>query len=531
MEGKVDPRSLAAALAGGPHYGSRGTGRSARETHFRGRVLGVTLALLAALGALPGLLADDKPLHTSYVWAVETVDRGIDVGVSTSLALDSSGRPHLAYLDPRADEVRYARWTGENWSIEMVDEGHRFVGDVSLALDEEDRPHLSYFWGEIGFVTYGTRNETAWTLHRIDRGQGDGFSSLALDSNGRPLVAYTFLNGRPHLAAWNGSGWNIETVDPRLITARHESLALDSMNRPHIAYYGFGNLYYAVREETGWSVETVDSDGDVGRFASLAIDSQGRPHVAYQDVDAGLLRYAVNSDNRWHQEVVDYQGDTGWDLDLIVGADGRARVVYYERTEADLRYAVRTTQGWVSQVVDSDGVVGWFSSLALAPRGLPHISYYNWSGGTIKYARASLGAVVKTLEPLDVLPTTTTVRGEVLTLGDFTSINVSFQWRPSGAPGWESTAPQSAHTEGIVEASLTNLTPEDAYEYRVRGMAAEKTVYGEVVSFQTLPPLEEDGGFLANVNWALVAAGAVVAVPFALLLIWVLKRRKKRIRA
>lgn len=508
----------------------RGTGGRSFQALLRAGTLVALLFLLTASSGIPGAQVADAVFYTSYVWAVQTVDSGIPIGVSTSLALDSAGLPHLAFLDPQLDVVRYARWTGENWSLEMVDEGHHFFGDVSLALDDADRPHLSYYSAELGFVWYATRNETAWTLHRVERGGSGGYSSLVLDSGGTPLIAYTYLNGRPRLATWNGTGWAAENVTAQAISAQHDSLALDATGRPHLAYYDSGSLYYAVREAAEWEVEVVDAEGNVGRFARLAVDTQNRPHVAYQDVGVDVLRYAVKVGDRWIQEVVDYQGDTGWDLDLYVDADDVPHIAYYERTEADLRYAVRTSLGWTSHLVDSTGVVGWFASLDLDERGLPHISYYDWSGGTIKYAHASLGAVVNTLEPLDVSPFTATVRGEVVSLGDFPSVNVSFQWRLTGASEWNATPPQPVATVGTVAVLLTNLTAEASYEYRIRGDMAGSTAYGDVGAFET-PQAPEDGGWFTGLNRALLIGGAIAAVPIVLLLIWGWRRRAKRLRA
>lgn len=460
---------------------------------------------------------------------METIDEGIDTGVTTSLALDSTGFPHVAYLHPREDAIRYARWNGTEWNVEAVDQGHHFLGEVNLVLDAEDRPHLSYFRGEIGFVMYTTWNGSEWTIRRVARGMQEGVNNLALNATGRPLVAYTYLNGQPRLSTWNGSGWTVETVDPRLITARHVTLALDSTQRPHVAYYAIGTLHYARRGEEGWSVEVVDAGGDKGRFASLAVDSRDRPHVAYQDVGGGVLRYAVDVGDRWHLEAVDYEGDTGWDVALSVWGD-TPHIAYYERTEADLRYAVRTVQGWATQTVDADGVVGWFASLALNSAGRPHISYYNWSGGTVKYARAAFGAVVRTLAPDEVTPTAAKVRGEVLSLGDLATVNVTFEWRPAASATWKATPPLSVSAVGATEALLTNLTPETSYEYRIRATAAGTTVYGEVNTFETAPAPEEREGVLDRVDWYLVAAGVAVAIPPALALLWLRRRRIQRDR-
>jgi hypothetical protein len=64
-------------------------------------------------------------------------------------------------------------------------------------------------------------------------------------------------------------------------------------------------LKYAGYNGSGWTVETVDEApfDSVGVYASLALDSQDRPHIAYgvstSTPRVGLdLKYAVK-DNTW----------------------------------------------------------------------------------------------------------------------------------------------------------------------------------------------------------------------------------------
>ncbi|MCX8063508.1 MAG: hypothetical protein N3D16_13085, partial [Anaerolineales bacterium] len=64
----------------------------------------------------------------------------------------------------------------------------------------------------------------------------------------------------------------------------------------HLAYGG-KNLYYATSTWisptwSAWTSEVVDPAADVGEWASIAVDYLNRPHIAYYDKANGCLKYA-----------------------------------------------------------------------------------------------------------------------------------------------------------------------------------------------------------------------------------------------
>ena len=87
--------------------------------------------------------------------------------------------------------------------------------------------------------------------------------------------------------------WHIQGVDMTRLFSNMgpRSLALDASGHPHIAY-GENHLFYARYDGSAWQIETVDSVGDVGAYTSLARDADGRPRISYHDNTNDDLKYA-----------------------------------------------------------------------------------------------------------------------------------------------------------------------------------------------------------------------------------------------
>ena len=107
-------------------------------------------------------------LPTGLVWSNMTVDSHGVTGQFTSLALDSSGKPHISYTSLFNIDLYYASWTGSGWNIETVDS----AGDVgyftSLALDSSGKPHISYNDNANDDLKYASRTESGWINETVD---------------------------------------------------------------------------------------------------------------------------------------------------------------------------------------------------------------------------------------------------------------------------------------------------------------------------------------------------------------------------
>ncbi len=244
-------------------------------------------------------------------WSIETVDSVGDVGRDSFIVIDQNGHPHISY--ERAyhgfgvefeHDLKYARWDGGSWNIEVIEHVDDHVSETSLALDSSGHPHISYSVrvGDDFRLKYTRWNGSAWTIETIDTDGDVGLhSSMALDGSDRPHIGYwDRTNGDLKYANWNGSAWNIEILDHVGDVGEDPSIALDNDDNPHISYYDATNteLRYAWFDGNSWSFEVVDSAGDVGRSNSLALDDDSYPHIGYcnitfSDID---LKYATKAE-------------------------------------------------------------------------------------------------------------------------------------------------------------------------------------------------------------------------------------------
>ncbi len=328
---------------------------------------------------------------TVHIFNISTVDPGIifDVGTFTSIAVDSSDRPHISYYESSRANLKYARWTGTTWNIETVDS----TGDVgqycSIALGENDYPHISYYDKTNGDLKYAQWNGTAWNIETVDStGDVGQCSSIAVQRKGLVDYPHMSYNGSGlKYAQWNGTAWNIETVDSTPGAGGYTAIALDSSDRPHISYVAPLSLKYATLVPlVGWTLEIVDS-GFFGWETSIDLDSYDRPYISYYDFASHDLLLAKKLHVTWLVETVDAAGDVGRYNSISLDSLGYSQISYYDSTNGDLKYARQAgSSTWTIERIDSDSNVGLYTSLALDSYDRPHISYYNATGGYLKYA-------------------------------------------------------------------------------------------------------------------------------------------------
>ena len=371
-----------------------------------GRAVSISMACLMVICGLLGIFSMVGEEARAESWVIETVDSKGDVGESTSLALDSNDYPHISYYDVTNTALKYARWTGSAWHIATVDSEGDVGQYTSLALDASDHAHISYYDATNTNLKHARWTGTKWHTETVDSGGEVGaYSSIAVDENLHVHISY--YNGTVDLvtrvdalkyARWDGSSWNIETIDYALDVGRFTSIALDDNNYPHISYINCSDntLKYARWTGSEWDMITITTANrqnewirDYGSGTSLALDSNDNAHIVFVDGDYENLRYARWEDGSWIIENVSHARQVYLHVSIALDGSDFPHITYFTRYQNTINYARWNGTGWNIVYVDDIGgnYEGGFNSLALDKSGYTHISYFDYNYDDLKYAR------------------------------------------------------------------------------------------------------------------------------------------------
>jgi len=230
-----------------------------------------------------------------------------------------------------------------------------------------------------------------WNTTVVDSDDDVGaFSSLVLDSEGNPHIAYQNVSSLTlKYAHFNGSNWTNITLDETGEVGSYASIAISSNDNPHIAYRDETNenLKYAYYNGTDWATMTLDGgDYNVGEYASIALDTANRPHITYYNQTSADLMYMFFDGESWEKTMVYGTNSVGKHTSLELDDDGYGHISFFNQTSNDLMYSHYDGQEWKTETVDDDGLVGEYTSIALDHQDEPHIAYNDDSNSQLRYA-------------------------------------------------------------------------------------------------------------------------------------------------
>lgn len=240
---------------------------SLKYAYFNGTVWNLIIVDSGGYSTALAIDSNNRP-HITYItvtnelkyirydgvnWLTETIAEGALWFGSTSLALTSSDKAYISFSDsflPRRLFVA-SNATGV-WELQNLADGR----SSSLALDSSGNPHIVYYREDTQELKYSYYYGSAWKTYAASV-LADS-PHIALDAFNLPHISLGAYDGAECLiyANFEGASLNLQTLDCSN-AGYHTSIALDPLGLPHISYSQGGNssllnyLYLTMPELTG----------------------------------------------------------------------------------------------------------------------------------------------------------------------------------------------------------------------------------------------------------------------------------------
>ncbi len=345
-----------------------------------------------------------------------------------TLKIDGSGNPHLLYEGINDNDIYYTYFDGEEWNTVAVNRiveppvkvEYRILGRHSLALDSQGHPHIAYIYATMvngwwkDALIYAYHDGDRWHSKIVDSQMGDydnpssvyNIVSVAVDSDNRPYIAYMAHYSKFYLmlAHWNGTGWEKEQVRESWKTYKHISMSVASNGTVGIAFVAEGssdyNLVYVKKVGDQWDGDIVGTWDNI-KSVSLTFDSNSNPHIVFVAYDGSdyYVKHAYNDGIEWKiEEIVNSTGTfpkvSFYSVSVSIDAQDRVHVAFSDTTgDGSLVYAfcdnVSCNDTWFVETV----VGGWVATgagvdsgvaLDLSETGIPQIAYVDVDKNLLK---------------------------------------------------------------------------------------------------------------------------------------------------
>jgi hypothetical protein len=381
-------------------------------------------------------IPDVTPTFDPDTYRGGIADAGPNVGAWTSVAVrDGLGR--IAYQDRDEGALKFAFETDKGkWKSHVVDSGDVEIGQyASLAIDTDGKPAIAYLAvgiddgaglrvTELRLVRAGESTPggaSDWTTTTLASAPGScgglcgSMTCVVGAADGDPqscVSASTDCTGTCADTEVCSAGACREVVEaPTLLgppggTGLHVSLVVLPDGRLAAAYYNQVKRALMLAVESGKGSSTFTEtilDGDVvgadrGMWSSAAVGTDGTIHIAYQDALGDQLMYTTWNSAPGTPEVVD-DGQRPGDRTHPVGAaaamfmNGATPSIAYQDGMVSDVYVATKSGAWTTAPFAQGPLLDGFSIGATGAKGTPIIA---WG----------------TMDPALAPPTTLTVRAQ-----------------------------------------------------------------------------------------------------------------------
>ncbi|KTD48352.1 hypothetical protein [Legionella quateirensis] len=342
---------------------------------------------------------------------IATPDNTGTVGMYTSVTVDKNNFPVVSYYDSTNGKLKIlhcgnAACTVGN-TIVKPDLSSSNGVQSSVKLNSSGNPVVAYFDftnSSLKIVRCGNSAcNSGNSITTVDAtGDVGRYPSLMLDSNQYPVVSYLdSTNGKLKVLHCGDtlctSNNSLASIAGNGVAGYYSSLSLDAGNIPTISYYDFTNQNLNVVRcgnancTNNNIINVPDSTGNVGLFTSLRLDASSNPVISYYDgTNANLNVLRCGSPTCGPNSV--YVGDPAIDVGrysaIKLDANGRPVVSYWDETNGDLKllHCGDTTCSQSNSITSplTTGNVGWDTSLDIDTNGYPVISFYDFTGKVMR---------------------------------------------------------------------------------------------------------------------------------------------------
>ena len=213
---------------------------------------------------------------------------------------------HILYGNSKGLYYAYSADNGSTWTTETLDTRSRvnYVNefsitpfDAALAIDSCGRPHVAYtvnwfYNGPSAAIHMMREKNGAWKRDTIEsNGAGKvmiGFYiDLEIDNCGHMHTAYMYDDKSFAYGYHDGKKWNISRVDPgpRPIALK---MTVDKACNPHIVIGKFeGPILYYYSSDHGESWEKEQTPNSANCYMDIAVNSAGSPFIVFPSYSSG----------------------------------------------------------------------------------------------------------------------------------------------------------------------------------------------------------------------------------------------------